>query len=125
MSEKRGVHYKWADVMRAVLICCLVFGHGSDGLDHSIIYLFHMPCFLILSGYLSSDERFSTKFLKRKASQLLVPYVVYELATELLFYKTPFSLAIFYTLYGSGRIRGGGSVVFAKFLLDGHCLLNY
>lgn len=40
------------DILRGLLIILVVMGHFNNGIVHDIIFLFHMPLFFVLSGYL-------------------------------------------------------------------------
>lgn len=75
---------KWIDVVRGFLIILVVLGHSisgpyydlNSGIDY--IYLFHMPAFFILSGYLYKDRDESIfKLLFKRAKRLLIPYISY------------------------------------------------
>lgn len=75
MNSKREI---WLDYVKAIGIILVVAGHCN--LPESIrnyIYLFHMPLFFFVSGYLFPKSINSTKeFLKKKAQRLLYPYFV-------------------------------------------------
>ena len=45
------------DIIRGILIVLVVLGHYGEGLLHDVIFLFHMPVFLILSGYLFKRDK--------------------------------------------------------------------
>lgn len=72
------------DVVRAVAICLVCIGHSLNmvtlsrpSVVNGWIYSFHMPLFMLLSGFFSShalQQPFGI-FIKRKALQLLVPVV--------------------------------------------------
>ena len=47
------------DVAKAIGIICVIIGHGTTGVIHNYIYLFHMPLFFILSGYMIKGEKLS------------------------------------------------------------------
>lgn len=70
------------DVMRAVGIILVVYGHtGAPGTNS--IYLFHMPLFMMLSGFCYSGGDASTKsffrIVRKKIRSLYVPYLKYML----------------------------------------------
>jgi fucose 4-O-acetylase-like acetyltransferase len=73
------------DVLRGVAICLVVFGHlirnytGTGSAVSAVIYAFHMPLFVLLSGYLAfkPGRRAGWRWLGGKARQLLLPYVVF------------------------------------------------
>ncbi len=76
----------WLDRLKGLLIITVVIGHILPGpyntLDNwpSVIYLFHMPAFFIISGYLIHDKGQSfLKSVSAKARRTMLPYVVYLL----------------------------------------------
>ncbi|MBQ8975360.1 MAG: acyltransferase family protein [Oscillospiraceae bacterium] len=67
------------DNIRFILILLVVFGHLSEGVSggfakslYNVIYCFHMPCFIFLTGYFA---KFSPKTFIRR---LAIPYVVFQ-----------------------------------------------
>ena len=48
-NKGRAVHI---DIAKGIAICLMVYGHVNS-YGSSYIYLFHMPLFFILSGYLT------------------------------------------------------------------------
>lgn len=75
---------EWIDISKGILIILVVLGHSISGpfydLDNTIdyVYLFHMPAFFIISGYLYKplNESFSER-IKKRAKRLLIPYFSY------------------------------------------------
>lgn len=72
------------DNAKFVLIFLVVLGHcitntisesGVDKAIYSFIYLFHMPCFVIISGYFSKNLDRSAK----KVSHLLLLYIEFQI----------------------------------------------
>ena len=61
---------------------------------HDTIYKFHMPLFLIISGYLyansSKDKNFSLVFIKKKFDRLMVPFTVIAIVAYVLKYIAGF-----------------------------------
>lgn len=76
MAEKR---IEWVDIAKGIGIICVVIGHTeiSDTLFGRIIYLFHMPLFFYISGYLYKKQENMKAHLKNKSIQLLIPYFVF------------------------------------------------
>lgn len=72
----------WIDLAKAIGIYLVVLGHSLqqevpiEGNLRDFIYIFHMPLFFFLSGYLFNvrEENFLA-FLKKSIYSLLVPYV--------------------------------------------------
>ena len=48
---------KIIDVFRGILILMVVLGHSGCTSLHDIVFLFHMPLFFVLSGFLIKKDR--------------------------------------------------------------------
>lgn len=80
----------WIDIAKGIGIILVVLGHVNyvSDLDYNIIrvvYMFHMPLFFFLSGYLYKKNTDTKGLVKNKFQQLMVPYFVS------LFVLAPFS----------------------------------
>lgn len=61
------------DIMRAILIIAMVTGHSTSPWT-TYIYLFHMPAFLVLSGYVDRGEKYKTgQYVRKKFFTILLP----------------------------------------------------
>lgn len=79
----------WADNIKAFLILLVVIGHTiqysvinyTSSHVFNYIYSFHMPLFMLISGFLSYKESSSVSWdgVKRRGIQLLIPYVIWTL----------------------------------------------
>lgn len=75
----------WKDNARLALITLVVFGHaleplrGTGTVDalYRLLYLFHMPAFVFLSGAVAGTE-VDLKLLRRIAFRLLLPYLLFQ-----------------------------------------------
>jgi len=85
------------DNAKAILIYLVVLGHLMSGylkqneyVDtlYLIIYLFHMPAFILISGHFSRKIK-GLKDVKKIAKTLLLPYVIFQLLYSL-YYKNIF-----------------------------------
>lgn len=85
------------DNAKAILIYLVVLGHLLSGyllenkyLDtlYLVIYLFHMPAFILISGHFSRKIK-SKADLKKIAKTLILPYVIFQLIYSL-YYKSIF-----------------------------------
>lgn len=85
------------DLIKFIAIYLVVYGHiqqhliDIDRLDNPVytfIYSFHMPLFMIVSGYFSvSSFRLSfTEILTKKTKSLLLPVFTFSLAITFLYY---------------------------------------
>lgn len=81
------------DIAKGLLIISVVIGHlftfdyPVTAAMKTVIYTFHMPAFLLISGMLMKPERmlcqrFGT-FFKKKTAQLLIPYCFFEVISGL------------------------------------------
>lgn len=68
----------WVDCAKGLGILSVIAGHVFTGLPSEIIYLFHMPLFFFIGGYLFKPRAAKT-YLFSKAKKLLVPYVLFLL----------------------------------------------
>lgn len=66
----------WVDCAKGLGILSVIAGHVFTGLPSEIIYLFHMPLFFFIGGYLFKPRAAKT-YLLSKAKKLLVPYVLF------------------------------------------------
>lgn len=75
------------NIVKALCIILMVVGHSDPpaGL-HGFIYLFHMPAFFFLSGYLFKESWLDRPggFIKKRLGTLYAPYVFWELVFLLL-----------------------------------------
>jgi fucose 4-O-acetylase-like acetyltransferase len=90
VSPKRRVAY--LDNARFYVMILVVIGHpllhlSQNHLARAIyiwIYLFHMPLFALISGYISRNFVGTRKQLRRTVSTLVVPYLIVETSFQLL-----------------------------------------
>lgn len=76
----------WLDNAKMGLILLVVLGHtwallpmdGPAGQLYDFVYLWHMPAFVFLSGYLSRGFTYSPTRMWQLVTTLLVPYVLFE-----------------------------------------------
>ncbi|GAA4198284.1 acyltransferase family protein [Microbispora amethystogenes] len=79
------------DNAKFLAIVLVVSGHLVEDLRdvpaaHALyfyVYLFHMPLFIVISGYLSRNFTFSAGKARKLISGLAVPYVIFEVAYSL------------------------------------------
>jgi fucose 4-O-acetylase-like acetyltransferase len=91
MRDGRAVHAKeridWVDTCKGIGISAIVLGHMlHPGTLQSFLYLFHVPLFFFMSGFLHRVQpAFGTYFCKR-AKRLLLPYAAFLTAFSPLLY---------------------------------------
>lgn len=81
------------DVLRGIAILLVVFGHSirtmSTGFDENIvfriIYSFHMPLFMLVSGYvgyMSIGRHSAGSFIARQFTRLVIPFLAWYMLVE-------------------------------------------
>lgn len=76
----------WLDNAKMVLVTLVVVGHAvvllpTSGLEqqaYDFIYYFHIPVFVLLTGFLSKSFRYSGRHLWSLVTTLLIPYLVFS-----------------------------------------------
>lgn len=80
------------DVIKGLLIILVVLGHSiqrnisnyEDNVIFSVIYSFHMPMFMFISGYIAIfTKKFDFNLLKKKVSTLLIPFVIWTIISAI------------------------------------------
>lgn len=98
MTSKDGIvnnRVGYYDIAKFFAIISVIYGHciqhylDKDPLYNPVylfIYSFHMPLFMIISGYFSSNSlKLDLKsFIKKKSIQLLLPYCSWQLISVLI-----------------------------------------
>ena len=102
-SELIKVHHrdKTLDIAKGLCIIFMVVGHsGCPTYLRDFIYMFHMPCFFFISGWLLSDEYLHDlkRGLYRKIKGTYIPYVKWMLIF-LLFHNVFASIHIYENSY--------------------------
>lgn len=67
--------HQWIDIVKGIGILSIVIGHITDGVLREVFFLFHVPLFFFLSGYLFKQPLNLSGFLIKKSKALLIPYV--------------------------------------------------
>lgn len=112
---------KYVDLMKGFLIVLVVIGHSDIDFIHDAIFLFHMPLFFVLSGYLHKEKmKLSISYLKNIMIRYMIPYISY-LVIVWVAVDRDFSLSyILRLVYGGRAVKGTywymTCLVFAFFL---------
>ena len=79
MSNNRNVE---KDIMKGILIFLVVLGHAQSP-GHRFIYLFHMACFFIISGYFWKSSYIVKgnilRIINKKIKSLYIPFVSFNI----------------------------------------------
>lgn len=95
------------DILRGLLIILVVIGHFNNGIAHDIIFLFHMPLFFIISGYLLKREHLTEKnYILNKSKSLMIPYAVYLLIDLFIVRRDCSMNSIVHALWGGRAVQG-------------------
>lgn len=91
----------WVDNIKAFLILLVVLGHcmqdtgfGETSTFCDIIYSFHIPLFMAMSGYVSQRDFMPWRTVGRRAVQLLVPFIAWAVVKSLIVGDLGFVLTI-------------------------------
>ena len=82
----------WVDNLKAFLIYLVVLGHCiqytcgayKDDILFYIIYTFHMPLFMLISGFVSYRSEMKWNVVSRRFFQLMIPFFVYTFGAALI-----------------------------------------
>ncbi|ULT55199.1 acyltransferase family protein [Neobacillus drentensis] len=85
---------KFFDNAKFILIFLVVFGHiisplkEQDGILFTLytgIFLFHMPAFILISGYFAKGYR-KKGYLKKSVKKILIPYLIFQMIYSIYYY---------------------------------------
>ncbi|ARS51717.1 acyltransferase family protein [Kushneria konosiri] len=65
---------EWINILKGLGIMMVVYAHMTSGFVRDFFFLFHMPLFFIIAGYLFRPNVDLGAYLRRKSLHLLVPY---------------------------------------------------
>lgn len=106
--------------LKAICILLMVIGHcGGPSQFCHWFYLFHMPCFFFISGYLFNEKYIflPVTFIWKKIKSLYMPYLKYGVIFLIIHYSFPFlystpveplkNLLLLFTFRGADQLLGG------------------
>lgn len=73
MSSNR---IQWIDLMKTIGMLMVIWGHCFPDGFVDFIYLFNVPVFFVISGFLSKHEKYSKEFWSKLWLTLIVPYLI-------------------------------------------------
>lgn len=65
---------EWIDIAKGISIISVVLGHMGNANINRVVFIYHLPVFLILSGYLMKKEQFKVQ-IKKDFMRLIIPYI--------------------------------------------------
>lgn len=99
-QSKERKYYTEINIARGIAVLCVCLGHSFPDADlgikdpiaiwiHNFMYSFHMGCFFLLSGFVSSRKLVNGNLnlkveIIKKVKRLLVPYLSYSFITLVL-----------------------------------------
>jgi fucose 4-O-acetylase-like acetyltransferase len=85
-AATRASRDPWFDNAKLILVTLVVVGHSwtlvadtfTTAWAYNFLYLWHVPAFVMVTGYLSRSFRFSRRHLSKLLTTVVVPYLVFE-----------------------------------------------
>ena len=75
---------EYIDIARGIAIILMVLGHVIDvSLSRNFIFSFHMPLFIIISGFFYKDDSWKNAIVKG-IKKLIIPYIICIIITDIL-----------------------------------------
>ena len=74
----------YLDIAKAIGILMVIYAHVSlSGILYTTFYAFHIPLFFVVAGMTFNNKKHTSfkTFAANKAKRLLLPYLIYSLAT--------------------------------------------
>ena len=76
------IRKKYIDIARGIAIILMIIGHVTEhGWKRNIIFSFHMPLFIIISGMFYKDRSFKELFTNM-VKKLIIPYLITIFCTD-------------------------------------------
>ncbi len=108
------------DVAKGIAIILVVIGHLPRDImrENNIlinfiyqwIYIFHMPLFFFLSGYLTKKyiNKNKSKYITNKVKKMLIPWIFYNIIIYLIMYIADMFPLVHNMFQGTGQELIGG-----------------
>lgn len=101
----------YLDIAKAIGILMVIYAHVSlSGILYTTFYAFHIPLFFVVAGMTFNNKKHTSfkTFTANKAKRLLLPYLIYSLAT--------FAWWAWVEVPISGTLGGAGKTIFDSFI---------
>jgi fucose 4-O-acetylase-like acetyltransferase len=101
-KEHSLIRKKEIDIAKGIGIIAVVYGHTVSSL-HLYIYIFHMPLFFIISGFLYAAKKKEplVPYVKKKAHSLLLSYLILLVLTNVMLKTLYYFTDQEFVIYGS------------------------
>lgn len=73
MNSKERIRY--FDIAKGLSMIAIIAGHMGNAPINQVVFTFHVPIFFLISGYFMKTMD-DVAFIKKKARQLILPYVI-------------------------------------------------
>ena len=114
LFQKNQFHDSYIDALKGIAILLVVVGHSiqvnisyfDNNVVFRIIYSFHMPLFMLLSGYVIFGHVHSplSGWLIDKFKRLVIPFLSWAIVSKFLYYNSDSFTQYFLKLYHSPDI---------------------
>lgn len=95
------------DIAKGILIILVVVAHAQVDVVHDIIFMFHMPLFFVISGFLMKRETLvKVGYARGKIKHLMILYMTYLVLDMLLARKTLSVHDWMYAIWGGRAVTG-------------------
>lgn len=107
-----GSRWLWLDAVKGIGIIAVVFGHVVNGPEGRYVYLWHMPLFFFIAGYVFRPDPDLRRCLRDRALRLLLPYALFMvlLSGHDLVATAQAGTLKDWALFAATRVSGGKSV---------------
>lgn len=80
MMENVKKRIEWIDIAKGIGMICVLIGHSESSILGNFVYLFHMPLFFFLAGYVYNDSQSNTpmKFFIKRIKSIYLPFIIYS-----------------------------------------------
>lgn len=90
-------NFKFIDVAKCICIISIIFGHFGLNKVNNIVFMYHVACFFIISGFTLNIEKDTFySFSLKKFKRLMIPYfitsiflIIFSLINVIFVYKSP------------------------------------
>lgn len=78
---KHNGRLAFIDIAKGILVILVVMGHIAPGTSalHHYIFWFHMPAFLLISGFFLKSTFVFKEEIEKKLKRLMIPYLFFSL----------------------------------------------
>ena len=104
---EKGNRTQSVDIAKGILIILVVVAHAQMDIVHDIIFMFHMPLFFVISGFLMKREKLlKAGYVLGKIKHIMIPYIAYLMLDMLLIRKTLSIHDWMHAIWGGRAVTG-------------------